>query len=154
MISNQVWQTALGQGAPARSSGYGNPQRSSIPVTVHQRGRTAFPTAGAAGVNSRGGGNGGAFIAAPIARQRRASLGAPISSSAVAASAPSSAQPPLSGMTRSEIFQADAAVLTGRLQQELSLLAVRVSEDSPQHLHSIRQIDDMAQEVRPPTCQV
>ena len=165
-LSNQVWQNAFGSGALLRNGGYGNPQRTSIPVTVHQRGRTTAPTIpserngvedGTMGLGYGGfvGGGGGGGLAAPSVRQRRASIGATnsvavtrLGGAASKSAVISAAQPPLPGMTRSEIFQAEAAVLTSRLQQELSLLAVRVSEDSPQHLHSIRQIDDMIQEVR------
>jgi hypothetical protein len=135
--SHHVWQAALN--APPASkpmaaavSARRAPQAAA--QVVHHRTR---PAAAAAVVPQ----------VQPLIRGRRNSLpGAPMQASL--ASAPASQQAALPGMTRAEIFQAAAPALTVRLQAELAQLATRVAEDSPQHLHSLRQIDDMIQEVR------
>lgn len=56
----------------------------------------------------------------------------------------------VAGWTRAEIFAARTPALTARLLSELAQCAARVAEDAPQHLHSLRQMDDMVQEVRVP----
>jgi hypothetical protein len=94
--------------------------------------------------------------ARPRVVTRRASISgpvpvAPVVSAPRAAPVSHAAAPPtlfVPGMTPSEIFSARAPVLTSRFLAELSQLAARVAEDAPQFLHSLRQISDMAQEVR------
>ena len=99
-----------------------------------------------------------ALVPAPRPRvvTRRASISgpvpvAPVVSAPRAAPVSHAAAPAalfVPGMTPSEIFSARAPVLTSRFLAELSQLAARVAEDAPQFLHSLRQISDMAQEVR------
>ncbi len=50
-------------------------------------------------------------------------------------------------VTKSEILAMPTAALTARLQDVTVMLAGRVGQDSPQHLHTVRQIDEMATEV-------
>jgi hypothetical protein len=123
-------------------------------------GAAPLPRRAAAVVYQRGRAAAAAPPPPPAARGRRGSLGAPTPSQQLPR-APGPAPPPLpvplrgspnqptlAGMTRSEIFSAKAPVLVARLLAETSQLAARVAEDAPQHLHSVRQVDDMVQEVR------
>lgn len=91
--------------------------------------------------------------AAPVFRRGAAPAGAPVTARAAIDPSPGAPSrglsPPaaVSGMTRSEIFAAKTPELTNRLQQEIVSLGRRVSEDAPQYLHSLRQVDDMVSEV-------
>ena len=147
--SQHVWQAALAPPPPAQQQ---RSSRAAATAQVHHR-HTRAPAPGAAL----------AAYPLPAARGRRGSLDGARAALPLPLPpppphqhqhqhhqqhAPLVQQAPLPGMTRTDIFHAAAPVLTARLQAELAQLSARVAEDSPQHLHSLRQVDDMVQEVR------
>ena len=129
--SRLVWHAA-GMGAPAPH--FGHPRRASAVLPHRQLPRGAPPPPAA--VRSRR-----SSLGAPASQQQQQQLFAPPRRA-------SPAQPTLAGMTRAEMYSAKSPVLTARLLSEASQLAARVAEDAPQHLHSVRQVDEMVQEVR------
>jgi hypothetical protein len=150
-VSRPVWQAAGVVATPLPYiSGPAPPRRAAAVasggVVLHTRGRGGAPAAAAP-------------PPPPAARGRRGSIGGggatPLLQLPRAAPPPvperpggSPNAPTLAGMTRAEILSANATVLVARLLSEASQLASRVAEDAPQHLHSVRQVDDMVQEVR------
>jgi hypothetical protein len=123
-------------------------QRSS---SVPPPARGARAGAGAGAVSARTAATG----AGPTPRAGSGAVAAGSSSSSAGAgtgegagaTSPSGA-PSLSGMTRGDILTAKTPFLTQKLVAGIAALGNRVAEDAPHHLYAVRQLDDIAAEVR------